>query len=259
MPLQSLRRDTPDPNPQWAISYSSVAGAVICLISMALALVVLRQPEGGAARAADRAEVEAANAFCGVAVKAPMPFLQCDAPAVQFRALRQAVAAGAGFDFLATCGDLLREKNFKSSKPGVADDSKHKAGRAFDYNQDDNRVLVVREPAGGRLYWRTYLLCERQDGTCGARLDLETENAGRVSAYVFDFTAAAENLGWGRVPAQDGWERSPTKKEFWHYEMKDAAEKAGTDAAAPPQERRSAFTAPFRYLAEIISPRKAGQ
>lgn len=255
------RRDTTNPGVRGEISYSSVAGVVLCLISMALAPVMLRQPEGGrgAARAAGRAAVGAANAFCGVAVKAPMPFLQCDAPAVQFQALRQAVAAGAGFDFLATCGDLLRDKNAKSSKPGVAEDSKHKTGQAFDYNQEDGRLLVVREPAGDRIYWRTYLLCARQDGGCGARLDLETENAGRVSAYVFDFTAAAAGLGWERVPAQDGWERSPTKKEFWHYEIKDLAEAAGGDgASARPEEQGSAFTAPFRYLADIISPRKAG-
>ena len=261
MTPQSSRRDPSDPNPQGAISYSSVAGVLLCLIFMFLAPVVMRQPVGGrgAARAAGRAAavVGAANAFCGVAVKAPMPSLQCDAPAVQFRALRQAVAAGAGFDFLATCGDLLRDTNFKSSKPGVADDSKHKAGRAFDYNQGDHRLLVVREPAGGRAYWRTYLLCERQDGSCGVRLDLETENAGRVSAYVFDFTAAAEGLGWERVPAQHGWERSPTKREFWHYEMKDAVETAGADDT-PAEAKPSAFTAPFRYLADIISPREAG-
>jgi hypothetical protein len=80
-------------------------------------------------------------------------------------------------------------------------------------------VLLVREPRAGRTYWRTYLRCERQDGTMGFKADLRTDNAGPVSAYVFDFTAAAERLGWRRIPAKGGWGRAPSKKESWHYEM----------------------------------------
>ena len=256
MTRQNVRRDTSDPDSQGEISYSSVAGVVVCLISLSVAPVMLRPADAGRDANPTALRAEASDIFCHVAAEAPMPFLRCDAPAKQFQRLRQAVAAGAGFDFLATCGDMLRDKNAKSSKPGVAVNSRHKTGQAFDYNQEDDRMLVVREPAGDRAFWRTFLLCAKQDGSCGARLDLETENAGRVSAYVFDFTAAAEGLGWGRVPAQDGWERIPTKKEFWHYEMKDSAETAGRDDT-PPEAKRSAYTAPFRYLADIISPRRA--
>jgi hypothetical protein len=67
--------------------------------------------------------------------------------------------------------------------------------------------------------WRTYLLCKSQDGRKCAKADLHTDNAGFVSAYVFDFTAAAEHFGWERIYAHAGWTREPTKKEFWHYQL----------------------------------------
>jgi hypothetical protein len=152
-------------------------------------------------------------------VDAPMPYLREGNPAEQFQALRRLVIAGAGFDFLAKCGDMFRPKGAKTSKPGVSFLSRHKVGDAFDYNQEDPRVLIVREQNAGATYWRTYLACQAQDGTQGVKATLRTDNAGEVSAYVFDFTAAAEALGWGRIPARAGWEREPNKKEFWHYEM----------------------------------------
>ena len=148
-----------------------------------------------------------------------MPYLRPGNPTERFRALRELIIAGAGFDFLARCGDMLRAKTFKSSKPGVAYLSRHKSGDAFDYNQEDPRVLIVREQKGGRTYWRTHLVCDKQDGTQGAKAELDTDNAGKVSAYVFDFTAAAEGLVWERIPAQEGWRRNPSEKEYWHYEM----------------------------------------
>jgi hypothetical protein len=138
---------------------------------------------------------------------------------MQFKALRHLVIAGAGFDFLARCGDMLRAKTFESSKPGVIYLSRHKSGDAFDYNQEDSRVLIVREQKRGLIYWRTYLICNKQDGTQGVRAELNTDNVGKVSAFVFDFTAAAEGLGWERIPAREGWRQYPSKKEYWHYEM----------------------------------------
>jgi len=159
------------------------------------------------------------DVFCHVGVDAPMPYLRCGDPAHQFEELRRKIITDAGFDFLATCGDMKRHEKAKSSKPGVAYNSRHKSGQAFDYNQRDSRLLLVRENIADLTYWRTYLRCEKQDGTCGVRADLDTDNAGRVSAFVFDFTAAAEGLGWWRIPAQKGWEYRQTKKEFWHYEI----------------------------------------
>ena len=159
------------------------------------------------------------ESFLPLDVVAPLPFLRSDA-AESFNALRDAVTDGAGFDFLARCGDMLRVGNAKALKLGAAFNSRHKKGEAFDYNQEDPRVLLVREDGLKGLRWRTYLLCRKQDGSLCTKADLYTDNAGFVSAYVFDFTAAAEEFGWERIYAQPGWTREPTKKEFWHYQLR---------------------------------------
>ena len=159
------------------------------------------------------------ESFFRVGVDAPMPFLKRDV-AQSFNGLRSTVIEGAGFDFLARVGDMFRLGGGLPVKPGVVFNSRHKKGEAFDYNQEDNRVLLVREYSARGLQWRTYLLCERQDGSLGNRVILSTDNAGVVSAYVFDFTAAAEQFGWERIYAQEGWGKDATKKEFWHYQLR---------------------------------------
>ena len=159
------------------------------------------------------------ESFLSLDVDAPLPFLRQDA-AESFNALRAAVVKGAGFDFLARCGDMFRMSNAKALNLGTAFNSRHKLGQAFDYNQEDPRVLLVREYSLEGLKWRTYLLCEKQDGSLCTKRKLYTDNAGFVSAYVFDFTAAAEQFGWERIHAQPGWSTEPTKKEFWHYQLR---------------------------------------
>ena len=160
--------------------------------------------------------------FLQVHVDAPMPFLSRDA-AQSFNLLRKAVINGAGFDFLARIGDMLRAGDAKPTKLGAVFNSRHKKGEAFDYNQEDSRVLLVREYGEKGVQWRTYLLCQSQDGSLGTKAKLYTDNVGWVSAYVFDFTAMAEQYGWERIYAQPGWSEGPTKKEFWHYQLRREA------------------------------------
>ena len=158
------------------------------------------------------------ESFLRLDVVAPLPYLRRGA-AESFNALREAITDVAGFDFLARCGDMLRLGDAKALKPGTVFNSRHKQGEAFDYNQEDPRVLLVREYGLKGLKWRTYLLCQKQDGSQCVKADLYTDNAGFVSGYVFDFTAAAEQFGWERIHAQPGWIKGPTKKEFWHYQL----------------------------------------
>jgi hypothetical protein len=182
---------------------------------------------------APRATVEAEHgSLSSVHVDAPWPYLRSDA-AESFNALRKAVIVGAGFDFLAKCGDMLRTGNGRPAKVGTAFKSRHKSGEAFDYNQEDPRVLLVREYGKARFHWRTYLLCEKQNGTLGIKTDLRTDNAGFISAYVFDFTTAAEHLGWERISAQPGWINEPLKKEFWHYQIRRVATNEDPSKTSP--------------------------
>ncbi len=159
------------------------------------------------------------ESFLVLDVVAPLPFLRKDA-AESFNALRAAVLKGAGFDFLARCGDMFRHGDAKVLKLGAAFNSRHKKGDAFDYNQEDPHVLLVREDGMKGMRWRTYLRCQNQNGSLCTKRALHTDNAGFVSVYVFDFTAAAEQFGWERIHAQPGWALEPTKKEFWHYEFR---------------------------------------
>lgn len=152
-----------------------------------------------------------------------MPFLRKGVPTEMFTALRNKVKREAGFDFLSVFGDMMRARAFMTTKPGAANRSRHKCGDAFDYNQGEKRLALVREPRNGRMYWRTYLLCANQDGSQGEALRIQNEQilppvAGVAPRFFYDFTSAAEALGWHRIRAQVGFEKVSTKKEFWHYQ-----------------------------------------
>lgn len=151
-------------------------------------------------------------------VKAPDARMHKNA-ASAFGRLRADVLAGSGFDFLGTLGDVFRPENFKSSKDGVADRSWHKTGRAFDYDQTSKALVLVAETKGGKQYWRTWLRCAKQDGSQGEKRTLRDTRGGSSSGWHFDFTAAAESIGWQRIPAWSGWQKSYNRREFWHYQF----------------------------------------
>lgn len=156
-----------------------------------------------------------------VKTKTPNPAMAKMRPeaARRFNKLREQVYIESGVDFLATCGDVLRPANFKSNKSGVAKRSWHKTGRAFDYDQNSPALVLVSEVHGGRQYFRTYLKCSRQDGSFGVKKTVKDMRGYSVTAYLFDFTAAAEAIGFERIPAWNGWQREYNYREFWHYQF----------------------------------------
>ena len=154
-------------------------------------------------------------------VKAPLPFLRIGAPSESFNALRKKVKTDIGVDFLSTCADMMRGKNFKSNKPGVAKKSRHQCGDAFDYNIDSPITVVVREDSGGHTFFRTFLKCAAQDGSMGVLKSVTDYRGKKVKAHLYDFTEAAGSLGWHRIPAHAGWTKTGknfTKMEYWHYQ-----------------------------------------
>ena len=156
-------------------------------------------------------------------VKAGKPFLRKGVPADTFRALRQKVIGEAGFDFLDEFGDMMRSRTFKPppGKKGVAKKSRHQCGDAFDYNQDEPNLVLVREDIGGQTYFRTYLKCAKQDGSMGTLKSVTTVNGKKVKSHLYDFTEAAGSQGWHRIPAHKGWKLTGpnyNKMEFWHYQ-----------------------------------------
>jgi hypothetical protein len=154
-------------------------------------------------------------------VEVGMPFLRCGAPADSFRALRQKVIEDVGYDFLCKCGDMMRAKSFRTNKVGTAVKSRHQCGDAFDYNQDNPNIVVVREDTGGYTYFRTFLKYAKQDGSIGVKKSVTTFNGRKITAYLYDFTEAAGCFGWHRIPAHRGWAIKGVaynKMEFWHYQ-----------------------------------------
>lgn len=158
-------------------------------------------------------------------VKAPLAFLCAGKPFESFIALRDLVHIKTGHDFLAVCGDMLRTADFVSTKKGVANRSWHKTGRAFDYNQDDKHYVIEPERIDGRIYFRTWLLCDEEKDLGGEDISghliwqkgtLAKPAAGRY----FDFTEAAAALGYHRIPAWRDWGQKEysTSMEFWHYQ-----------------------------------------
>lgn len=184
---------------------------------------------------------------------APMPFLRVGKPANIFRQLKKIVVAGAGFDFLAICADVMRDKSFNSGKIGVAYRSRHKCGDAFDFDQSSKSLVVVSEPHGLQQFFRTWLKCSVQDGTLGVQTTLRDIRGYTVKGWYFDFTSAAERLGWQRIPAWQGWSvrgTNYTKMEFWHYQCTEGLSydeamdylyndlsKVINDSRKPPTER----------------------
>jgi hypothetical protein len=144
-----------------------------------------------------------------------LPYLRAGRPAEMFNALREKVIRTAGFDFLSVFGDMMRPRNLQTNQPGVSNSSRHKCGDAFDYNQADPRLVVTSDPRDGVTYFRTFLRCEKQDGTQG---ELMSPNGGSPKFYC-DFTSFAEAFGWHRIRAQQGWQNTWKKREFWHYQM----------------------------------------
>jgi len=155
-----------------------------------------------------------------ISTDAPTALMQPEAAAA-FELLRSHVRKHAGVDFLAKCGDVFRPRNFRSGKDGVADRSWHKTGRAFDYDQSHKALIIVSEVIAGKQYFRTWLKCGLQNGSQGEKKHLRDYRNILVSGWYFDFTAAAREFGFERIPAWKGWQKSYNRREFWHYQKAD--------------------------------------
>ncbi len=114
-------------------------------------------------------------------IRAPDPRLNALA-AASFAQVRQEIVTQTGQDVLATLADVLRAPGFRSDRPGVADRSWHKAGRAIDLNLGGPFTL-------------------QRDGSMF-----------RVFVGTVDITAIFEANGWQRIPVQG------SVLEWWHYE-----------------------------------------
>lgn len=177
-------------------------------------------------------------------VKAPNARLH---PALvsSFQALRERIKAETGYDFLAEVSDMWRPIDAEESQ-GVAYASWHKTGRAIDFpfefrDEDGWPILeVVREDMGGDTYWRLFLKCALQDGSCGAPLKempwelsswIRSKNPRQggewknlvPAGYYVDLTSLAREHGWQRISSLDreefSWRWHFLALDYWHYQQ----------------------------------------
>ncbi len=174
-----------------------------------------------------------------VDVEAPLPFFS-DRVEQSFLALRQRVAADAGWDALA----ILEEAFVPIDAlplPNETTRSWHKAGRAFDLSSEsaltfNPQIEVIPEFTGGGIYWRVYLRAAVQDGSLGEPLrrhswdfrarygddpryyDQGGKPKERVPAgYYVDLTALAADYGWERVAAGENWKTYYPAVRYWQF------------------------------------------
>jgi len=154
-----------------------------------------------------------------------------------FNAMRQAVHAQTGWDYLSILGDSSRSMNH-TPRPGQGRISWHVCGRAIDINQGFLRqglIELVREDIGGVTYWRVFIKAREQDGSLGEPLrsapwDIEARSEGEEATvqggklkpipagYYVDFTTIAADYGWERRNALSNWRNSYFDIEWWHFQ-----------------------------------------
>ncbi|GAC1536977.1 MAG: hypothetical protein NVS4B8_00350 [Herpetosiphon sp.] len=123
----------------------------------------------------------------------------------------------SGVDYLSQLDDAFRSVGFTTNKPGVANRSWHKAGRAIDLSQwfvvqGQQGIVFLPDPNNAGL-WRALLRCARQDGTLGRWYDAQRTTGYGPAAYYIDVTTILENEGWTRIGSNAG------VTEAWHYEL----------------------------------------
>ncbi|HXV43888.1 MAG TPA: hypothetical protein VEC96_12555, partial [Anaerolineae bacterium] len=159
-----------------------------------------------------------------------------------FLAWRFHIRDEVGYDFMSQLSDATRDLAQFSDTTQYA--SWHKSGRAvdtlFDYYLDGELAHeIVREDYSGNTYWRVFLRCADQSGSCGrpltanawdysarARTNIAPEQGGiekeNLSGYYLDFTALGREYGWERISSYDdeeyGWTWHFLAFEYWHYQ-----------------------------------------
>ena len=182
-----------------------------------------------------------------------------------YNALREAVHASTGYDYLAVVSDVTRRIDY--SRTLYSYFSWHKTGRAVDLlfelvdENGEQRLEWLREDIGEELYWRLLIRCAAQDGSQGEPLKMrpwrywwhihpEIDPEGRAQGgrlqsipdgYYEDFTALAKRFGWERIAAyrqEDyDWRTDSLGVEYWHYQRTDGLTWYEAMREIYPQER----------------------
>jgi TolB protein len=156
-------------------------------------------------------------------VIAPEPLLS-DTTDECFIALRDMIGKKSGWDFLAELNNASLTLTALPD-PGIPNNWLY-TGRAIAVNTAPltaDWMVVSKEDFEGKMYWRLWLKCYEQDGSCGEPLrdpvwdfisrasgDLNAfENGGSEvnppAGYWIDFSEMALRFGWERIPSISNW------------------------------------------------------
>ncbi len=156
-------------------------------------------------------------------VDAPQAILS-DAADDRFNQLRTLLKNKTGWDVLGILENAMLAPT-DTSMPGIAENWLY-TGRAFAMNlapYEANWMMTSREEFAGKTYWRVWIKCKVQDGSCGEPLAGEFwnfnsrysgdavayENGGDAvnapAGYWVDFTELALRFGWERLPSLNNW------------------------------------------------------
>ncbi|HCS40614.1 MAG TPA: hypothetical protein DIW44_13655 [Anaerolineaceae bacterium] len=156
-------------------------------------------------------------------VTAPQAKLS-DAVDDSFIAMRNLLTQRIGWDLLATLDNAVIPPT-SAPMPGIPENWLY-TGRAIGLNlapYEAGWMVVSREEFAGNIYWRVWVKCKLQDGTCGEPLmspiwDFQSRSSGEALAYEnggetklppagywVDFTDLAIRFGWQRLPALNNW------------------------------------------------------
>jgi hypothetical protein len=178
-----------------------------------------------------------------LSIEATAPYLS-DRVDDSFIALEKRLNEMVGWNVMVDMENMFESLNV-APLPGQSNRTWNKAGRAFDLNSElvlalDPQIEVVREDVGHEIFWRVYAKAAVQDGSMGeplrelpwdfrARFGQDAhfyDDGGKLkegipTGYYVDVTAVAEQYGWERVPAFDGWRTYYPGIRWWHFEKHD--------------------------------------
>jgi TolB protein len=141
-----------------------------------------------------------------------------------FERLRAALGSELGWDYLDTLENAAVSLT-SLPQAGITENWLY-TGRAIGVNEvpmEMGWMAVSREDYLGQTYWRVWLKCYLQDGTCGSPMRSQIwdfsarysddrtalENGGKTNGilegYWVDFTEFASRYGWQRLPANTNW------------------------------------------------------
>ena len=160
-----------------------------------------------------------------------------------FLALRSRVEFETGIDVLGDIERMFVPLN-AAQQPGESAELWHRAGRAFDINNElalgfSPIFEVVRRDERDQTFWDVYVRTAAQDGTQGRPMadipwdfrsrfgdnPVDYDEGGRLkdgipSGYYVNLTALARDYGWESVPAERNWRTFYPGVRFWQFEKR---------------------------------------